>query len=67
MKSGTDKQQLKPSDISVVIPSLNPDNRILHLVDELIRLDFKDIIIVNDGSKDESYDIFNRLSEKPEC
>ncbi len=67
MKAGSDKQQLKPSDISVIIPSLNPDNRILHLVDDLIRLDFKDIIIVNDGSKDDSRDIFDCLNEKPEC
>lgn len=48
-----------------IIPSLNPDNKLIVLVDELIKNDFKKIIIVNDGS--ESKDIFNKLNEKEEC
>ena len=48
-----------------IIPSLNPDNKLERLVDELIENDFKKIIIVNDGSSDSN--IFDKLSKKEEC
>ena len=41
-----------------IIPALNPDNKLIKLVEELTKT-YKDIIIVNDGS--ESNDIFNKL------
>ena len=42
-----------------IIPSLNPDDKLIKLVNEL-KKSFKDIIIVNDGS--ESNDIFNKIN-----
>lgn len=48
-----------------IIPSLNPDNKLERLVDELIENDFKKIIIVNDGSSDK--EIFDKLEKKEEC
>ena len=36
--------------MSVVIPSLNPDEKLVCVVDSLIAAGFHDIIIVNDGS-----------------
>ena len=48
-----------------IIPSLNPDYKLEGLVDELIRNDFKIIIIVNDGSSDS--EIFDKLNERDEC
>ena len=36
--------------VSVIIPSLNPDNKLVAVVDALLEEGFKDIIIVNDGS-----------------
>lgn len=47
-----------------IIPSLNPDEKLIGLVDEL-RREYNKIIIVNDGSK--SKDIFNKLNEYKEC
>ena len=44
-----------------VIPCLNPDQKLIKLVQELESY-FKDIIVVNDGSI--SNEIFNKLSEK---
>ena len=43
-------------DVPVLIPAYNPDQRLLNLVEDLQRLDFSDIIIVNDGSRPESKD-----------
>ena len=37
-------------NISVIIPSLNPDDKLIKVVDSLVEYDFNDIIIVNDGS-----------------
>ena len=48
-----------------IIPSLNPNNKLIELVDELIKNDFKKIIIVNDGS--ESSKIFDKLKERKAC
>lgn len=47
-----------------IIPALNPDEKLIKIVDEL-RKDFKTIIIVNDGSN--SDDIFKKLEKYKEC
>ena len=36
--------------VSVIIPSLNPDDKLVTVVDSLVKKGFKDIILVNDGS-----------------
>ena len=38
---------------TVIIPSLNPDEKIISTVQSLVDVGFDDIILVNDGSKDE--------------
>lgn len=48
-----------------IIPSLNPDDKLIKLVNELIEAEFKKIIVVNDGSV--SDEIFNELKEFDEC
>ena len=47
-----------------IIPSLNPDNKLLDIVNEL-KNNFDRIIIVNDGS--ESNEIFNKLKRTNGC
>ena len=39
--------------ISVILPSLNPDEKLMLVVNGLIAEGFDDIIIVNDGSNEE--------------
>ena len=34
--------------VSVIIPSLNPDDKLVTVVDSLVKKGFKDIILVND-------------------
>lgn len=36
--------------VSVIIPSLNPDEKLMQVVNGLIKIGFDDIILVNDGS-----------------
>ena len=42
------------SRISVVLPSLDPDEKLVAVVDGLLQYGFTDIILVNDGSKAET-------------
>ena len=52
--------------VALIIPSLNPDQKLIEYVKEVIKMGFKNIIIVNDGSKE--YDrYFNELSKYDEC
>ena len=42
------------SNISVVLPSLDPDEKLNAVIDGLLEYGFSDIILVNDGSKQEN-------------
>ena len=55
------------SKISVVLPSLDPDEKLIAVVDGLLKYGFSDIILVNDGSKPENLHYFTDLaSQHPE-
>lgn len=46
------------SKISVVLPSLDPDEKLTAVIDGLLEYGFSDIILVNDGSKPENLHYF---------
>ena len=50
------------SQISVVLPSLDPDEKLIRVVDGLLEYGFSDIILVNDGSKPENLHYFLDLA-----
>ncbi len=52
---------MKKISCTIIIPSLNPSDKLLSLVNDLIKNNFKDIIVVNDGSDSEYQDIFDKL------
>lgn len=54
------------SKISVVLPSLDPDDKLLRTVEDLISHGFSDIILINDGSKPENLHFFETLAQRPE-
>ena len=55
------------NDIPILIPSYNPDQRLLELVDALILKGVKHIIVVNDGSREECNPIFEKLETLEPC
>ena len=56
---------LNPLDhLAVIIPTLNPDQALLQLVDELVELGFSHLIVVNDGSKPETMGAFEALERR---
>lgn len=53
MSKMKEKKMNYKNEVVILIPSLNPDDRLTSLVDELLANDFKNIIVVNDGSSNE--------------
>ncbi len=51
------------SQVSVVLPSLDPDEKLIAVVDGLLEYGFSDIILVNDGSKPENLHYFTDLAD----
>ena len=54
------------SKISVVLPSLDPDEKLLAVIDGLLEYGFTDIILINDGSKPENLSYFRTAASHPE-
>ncbi len=52
------------TNICVIIPSLNPDTKLLVLIHELKAHEYQDIIIINDGSKPEADAIFSQAQNE---
>ena len=52
------------SKISVVLPSLDPDEKLVTVIDGLLEYGFSHIILVNDGSKPENLHYFTEQAEK---
>ena len=51
------------SQVSVVLPSLDPDEKLDAVIDGLLEYGFSDIILVNDGSKPENLPRFQNLAD----
>lgn len=54
------------NNISVVLPSLDPDNKLIAVIDGLLEYGFTDIILINDGSKPENLHFFEEAASHPE-
>lgn len=52
-------------DFSVVLPSLDPDEKLQGVIDGLLEQGFTDIILVNDGSKQENLHYFEEAARDP--
>ena len=53
--------------VPILIPAYKPDKLLLDLINQLIELEIKDIIIVDDGSGSESKEVFDQIREKGIC
>lgn len=54
-------------NITIIIPSYNPDGKLLKTITSMINGGFSDIIVVNDGSRDDCLPIFNEIANFKEC
>lgn len=53
--------------VTVILPSYNPDQKLLDVVDGLLHRGFHDIVVVNDGSDEAHLAPFQTLSAYPDC
>ena len=53
--------------VTVIIPSLNPDNKLVQVVDGLIKKGFDDILLVNDGSDNDHMWPFETVGKYEQC
>jgi len=53
--------------ISVILPSYNPGNQIISVIKRVIEQGFSDVIIINDGSRDEITPIFDEAAKIDGC
>jgi glycosyltransferase involved in cell wall biosynthesis len=53
--------------IPILIPAYNPDQRLVQLVESLIRVGTVHIVIVNDGSHEKSDTVFQQLEKLEPC
>lgn len=53
--------------VSVIIPSLNPDDKLVNVVDSLIEYGFDDIVVVNDGSDEAHMGPFRTVEKYEQC
>jgi glycosyltransferase involved in cell wall biosynthesis len=58
---------MNPLDqVTVLLPSLDPDDKLLTVVSGLLEAGFSDILLVNDGSKDENLHYFEKAAAHPQ-
>lgn len=55
---------MKIEEIPVIIPSLEPDERLIHIIKEILKAGMKNIVVVNDGSGQEYEDIYKTVEEQ---
>ena len=53
-------------NVSVVLPSLDPDDKLLTVIDGLLEYGFRDIILINDGSNPGNLHYFETAAKHPE-
>lgn len=54
------------TNISVVLPSLDPDEKLELVIEGLLKIGFEHIILVNDGSKPENLHYFEKAAVRPQ-
>jgi len=50
--------EVKNFDVTVIVPSLNPDDKLKGVVEDLLEAGFDDIVVINDGSASEYVENF---------
>ncbi len=54
-------------NVTAIVPSLNPDEKFLRVVEGLVEAGFESIILVDDGSRPDCRVWFERAMEYPQC
>ncbi len=61
------KQSNNAMNIAIMIPSLNPDQKLTNYVRQLAAENFREIVVINDGSSEEYDPIFDEIADMNKC
>ena len=61
------KQADRSMNITIMIPSLNPDQKLINYVRQLAEQDFREIVVINDGSTAQYDPVFEEVAGIPKC
>lgn len=61
------KQADKAMNITIMIPALNPDHKLTNYVKQLANEDFREIVVINDGSSEKYDPIFDEIASMDKC
>ena len=50
------------NNITIILPSLDPDEKLLGVIEGLLEVGFRDILLINDGSKPENFHYFTEAA-----
>lgn len=64
--SRTDSEDSKTVKTAIIMPVLNPDHKMTDFLDSLLEAGFKDVIIVNDGSREDTVHFFEEADSHEE-
>ena len=53
-------------NVTVIVPSLDPDEKLMQVVEGLRNIGFRDIVLVNDGSHADRTEPFREAAQYPE-
>jgi glycosyltransferase involved in cell wall biosynthesis len=54
-------------EVAVIVPAYNPDNKLLDMLIRLVESGFKNIVIIDDGTKEENKYIFSEAKKIADC
>lgn len=63
---GIQIKRLKMKQITIIVPSYNPDDKLPEVVKGLVEGGFEDILVINDGSREECLKYFEEVSKYSE-
>ena len=62
--SNIEKKDASKERIVILLPSYNPDEKLVACVDDLMNAGFEDIVVIDDGSKNECQIYFEQIKDK---
>ena len=57
----------KLKDLAIIVPCLNPDEKLMEVVRGMLSEGFSHVLVVNDGSAPEYQPLFDEAAAVPEC
>lgn len=65
---GQRKQKtMKNEDVVIIIPAYNPDGKFTVFLNELVKAGYNKIIVIDDGSRDDTRQYFNEAKDNYNC